>query len=319
MAMSGWERNGWVDAELRRADPFPEGLGGGVLDSALDDAGRRILGSASEEQRQPRGRRLLRTPRHLALVGVLVLGASGAAAAASGVFVNANTHTYNHGWQHIAGGPGENLTGAGTNFLQVVRTESAGAGIVFPATYAAWRTHEIRSTRINLCRVGHAHGGHRCGQESTGMLNVNLAQDAFCTWVLQWRAARLDGDTADARQAARVIASVLSWKAATDIKYIPGEFHEDFAWMRPYMRAVAANDVTKVDRMIASQGVSASNAGGGWFWFFDPGFSAAFSKRMIAARASTPPGGRPTMSPRQKALLDAEGSSYLRYLDRHRS
>src|ERR1700728_3189771 len=94
MTVKRREQNAWVDAEVRRADRFPEALGGGALDSALGEAGRLILRSVSEEQWQSRRRRLLRAPRRLAVVGVLVLSASGAAAAASGVFVNANTHTY---------------------------------------------------------------------------------------------------------------------------------------------------------------------------------------------------------------------------------
>jgi hypothetical protein len=316
MAVSDGEKNSWIDAEIRRADPFPPGSGGAALDAVLAEAGGRIIQSAGAGL-GPRRRRLLRAPRRLALVGVLVLGASGVAAA-SGVFVNANTHTYNHGWQHIAGGPGENITGAGTNFVQVVRTESVGAGIVFPSTYAAWRTHEIRFTRRILCGAKDTDGRHQCAQESTGMLNVNLAQDAFCTWVLEWRQARLRGDAAEARQAAKVIAGVLRWKAATDIRYIPGEFRSSFAWMRSYMRAVAANDLTRVDRMLASQGVSQTNAGGTWFWFFDPGFSAEFDKRLAAARSHVPAGKRSIVISREKVLVNAEGSMFTRYLETHR-
>jgi hypothetical protein len=317
MAMSGEQLDSWVDAEIRRVDPYRQGLGGAALDAALAGAGQRILASAGQG-RGPRRRRLLRAPRRLALVGVVVLGASGVAAA-SGVFVNANTHTYNHGWQHIAGGPGENITGAGTNFVQVVRKESAGAGIVFPSTYANWRTHEIRFTRSILCGAGHAHGGHQCAQESTGMLNVNLAQDAFCTWVLAWRQAKLSHDPTEARQAANVIAGVLRWKAATDIRYIPGEFRSSFAWMRPYMRAVATNDLRRVDGMLASQGVSQTNAGGSWFWFFDPGFSVKFDKLLLAARSHVPAGKRSIVMAREKVLVDAEGAMYTRYIETRRS
>jgi hypothetical protein len=94
MPMNRCEQNGWVDAVVRSSDPFPEGLGGGALDSAVEHAGHRILRSVSEEPWQSRRRRLFRAPRRLALVGLVVLGASGAAAAASGLFVNANTHSY---------------------------------------------------------------------------------------------------------------------------------------------------------------------------------------------------------------------------------
>ncbi len=307
MVGSRSEQDAWVDGEVRRADPVRMGLDSSAVSSLLESTGHQILEFASREPR-PR-KRLLRTPKRLALIAVVVLGASGAAAAASGVFVNANTHTYNHGWQHIAGGPGENITGAGTNFAQVVRTESAGSGVVFPATYASWRTYEIKRTRESLCDAGRAfNGGHSCAQESTGMLNVNLAQDAFCTWILQWRQAKLSGKPAEARQAARVIAGVLRWKAVTDVNYIHGMFSESFAWMRPYMRAVAANDVSQINKMIGTYGTSESDAGGSYFWFNDPGFALAFAKRMHGVSRS-----------REDALAHAEGSFYLRYLDQHGS
>jgi hypothetical protein len=306
MAGSRLEANEWVDAEVRLIDPRGSGLASDALDAALQDVGNEILRSAPM---QPARRWALRTPRRLVSVAVLVLGISGAAAWASGMFVNANTHTYNHGWQHVAGGPGENITGAGTNFARVVRAESMGSGIVFPADYANWRTYEIAFIRKQLCAVGHANGGHTCAQESTGMLNVTLAQDAFCTWVLQWRRAELSGNRAAARQAARIIAKVPTWKAATDIKYIQGEFSQDFAWTQPYIDAVAANNVRKVNRMLANQGTGTDNSGGGWFWFFDPGFQRVLERHFP----------RPITKRRAAALNRAQGPLYLRYLDQHGS
>ena len=308
MAGSRSDQDTWVDAELRRLDPVHPELTGGALRAALELAGHQILQHASNQRAHRR--RVLRAPRRLALIGLVVLCASGAAAAATGLFVNANTHTYNHGWQHIAGGPGENITGAGTNFVQVVRAESAGAGIVFPSTYASWRTHEIKQTRRFLCLQGHrfSKDSPRCAQESTGMLNVNLAQDAFVTWVLDWRHAKLTGDAAQARQAARVISDVLRWKAVTDIEYIHGMFTQSFAWMRPYMQAVAANDLGKVNKMIGSQGVSNRNQGGSYFVSNDPGFYPWFLQRLKGASRS-----------RQQALEREMNSIYLRYLDRHGS
>jgi len=230
-----------------------------------------------------------------------ILSVSGVAiAAASGVFVNANTHTYNHGWQHIAGGPGEDLNAAGTNWDQVVRKKAAGAGIIYPAAYTAWQNYAIKHFRPPVtCPAGSAPG---CKvEESAGMINVNIAQSAFVAWVLDWRQAELSGDAAVARHAAAVIAKVPRWKALTDIKYIKGEYSEDFGWIRPFMRAVAAGNVNKVNELIAS------NAGS-WFAFDDPrGFMASYVKRINRAQGS-----------QRKAALDRdEGASYLHYLDQH--
>jgi hypothetical protein len=300
MIWSRRERDAWVDAEVRRADPARSSLVERLAESSLDEAGHLILQYASRER--PLRRRALRPARRLVLIVAAILSVSGAAiAAASGVFVNANTHTYNHGWQHIAGGPGENLNAAGTNWGQVVRRESAGAGIVYPAAYAAWRKYAIKHFRPPVkCPAGSSPG---CKvEESTGMINVNIAQSAFCAWVLDWRQAELNGDAAVARQAAAVIAKVPRWKAVTDIKYIKGEYSGDFGWIRPFMRAVAAGDVSKVNALIASNT-------GSWFWFNDPrGFMVSYSKRINRT---------PQRSPRKAALVRDEGASYLHYLDQH--
>jgi hypothetical protein len=296
MVGTRWQQDAWVDTEVRRTDPVGARLDGVALGSAIEEAGHRIVGFTSQER--PNRRRVLRTPRRLFLIGLLLLGASGAAAAASGVFVNANTHTYNHGWQRYAGGPGENLTGAGTNFVQVVRKESAGAGIVFPAAYVAWRSYEVKFVRRSLCRAQHG-----CAQESTGMLNANLAQSAFCSWVLEWRQAELAGNTATAREAAAVISEVLRWKALTDLKYIKIVYSQSFGWMRPFMRAVAAENVSKVNSLIASND-------GAYFWLWDPrGFQRGFSKLV----------NRTPKGPRQIALGRDEGALYLRFIDRRGS
>jgi hypothetical protein len=282
-----------IDIEAARSVMFQAG----APDPERTAHARARLLSACSAEHRPQGWRMLRTPKRLMLIGATALCVSAGAAAATGVFVNANTHTYNHGWQHVAGGPGENITGAGTNFVKVVRTESAGAGIVFPATYSAWRTSWIERNRTELCRAGSSRDGRdRCAQESTGMLNVNLAQDAFCTWVLQWRHAKLTRNTSEAHQAARVIAQALSWKAVTDVEYIQGMYSQSFAWMRPFMQAVAAGSVQRVNNLIAQQD--------GWFSFYDPKFEPMFAKRL----RRTPPG------PRQAALVNSEGSIYLHYL-----
>jgi hypothetical protein len=245
--------------------------------SSLEEAGLLILQYASRER--PHRRRGLGTPRRLLLIGAMVLSVSGVAVAATGVFVNAQTHTYNHGWQLRAGGPGENLNVAGRNFDQVVLREAAG--ISYPASYAAWRDYAVKNVMPNsACSAGSPRGCKVL--MSTGMINGHIAQSAFCAWVLEWRHAELTGNADAARQAAEVISKAPRWKAITDLGFRP----DMFGWMSSFVRAVEASDVSEVDRLIAS------NAGA-YFWFDDPTFGPGYVKRGGMA-----------------------GLSYLRYLDR---
>jgi hypothetical protein len=325
MAMRGWGQNEWVDAEVRRADPLPGGVGGGTLDSALDEAGRRILRSAAEEQPQPRARRLLRTPRHLALVGVLVLGASGAAAAASGLFVNANTHTYaqrsdlRHGQ-----GPGEFLNPSGTNYTQVVKKDSMRAGISFPTGRFDWRNFVLKRTRLpTTCRtksgIEQRGSSPECPrlQMSTGTLNSEIAQYAIEAWILEWRHAKLTHNAVAARQAAAVIATIPHWRAVTDFKRSAMYEEEDF-WIQPFVNAVATGSVANVDQLIGSNVPVPDGAGnspvpvGIDFPGDDPdGFTAWFQKD--STRWDDLP------KRQQYAHGNQEDAYFLRYLERHGS
>jgi hypothetical protein len=194
------------------------------------------------------------------VIVVVVLGVSGVAAAATGVFVNAHTHTFNHGWQRRAGGPGENLNVAGTNVDQVVLHESAG--ISFPDGYAAWRSFAVKHAAPRVCPAGD-HRPSCTVLMSTGMINAGIARSAFCAWVLDWRRAELAGNGDAARQAAAVIAKAPRWKVTTDL----GSAYdaEYFGWMKSFVGPVKAGDVSAVDRLIASNS-------GAYFWFYDPPF-----------------------------------------------
>jgi hypothetical protein len=230
-----------------------------LLASTLDEAGVLILRHAAGQRRR---RRLpgLRVPGRLPLLGVMLLTVFGGVAAASGLFVNAHTHTYNHGWQRRAGGPGENLNLAGTNLVQVVVHESAG--ISYPESYAAWRVYAIKRSGPTRCPSGSAPGCKVL--MSTGMINAGIARSAFAAWVLDWRHAKLTGNVNGARQAAAVIAKAPRWKATTDLGPYDAQY---FGWMKSFVRAVAAGSVSEVDRLIATEA-------GAYFPYYDPSFQA---------------------------------------------
>jgi hypothetical protein len=261
MGTSRWAQDADVDALVQRVNPL-EGarLNDDVLAAMLDEAGVLILRQAAR-QRPRRRLRGIRISRRLPLLGVMILGVFGGVAAASGIFVNAHTHSYNHGWQLRAGGPGENLNLAGTNLVQVVVHESAG--ISYPASYATWRTFAIKRSGPTRCPSGSAPGCKVL--MSTGMINAGIARSAFAAWVLDWRQAKLTGNVNGARQAAAVIAKAPRWRATTDL----GAAYDAqyFGWMKSFVRAVAAGSVAEVDRLIASDA-------GAYFPFYDPSFQA---------------------------------------------
>jgi hypothetical protein len=307
MVVRGSEQDAWLDAQVRRTDPVRRDADARDIAVAVREAGALILAQA--ERDLPRRRRVLWSPRRMMLIGALVFGASGAAAAASGVFVNANTHTYaqrsdlRHG-----SGPGEFLNPAGTNYIQVVKQDSAGAGITFPSGRFDWRSYAIQRFRPpTTCRVGSRRipvgSSPACPRsvESTGSIDVNIAQSAFCAWVLQWRYAEMTHNAAGARQAAAVIAQAPRWKAISDDRGISG-YEASFRWLPPFVRAVAAGDVNQVNELIGRQG-------GAWFWLDDPdGFAVAFAKHVEALPRA-----------RARTVGREEGAYYLRYLNQHGS
>lgn len=317
MVASRSERDAWVDAQVRRTDPVRRSVDERPMTAPLEEAGRLILQFASSENERPRRRRALRVPRRLALIGVLVLGASGAAAAASGVFVNANTHTYaGHEYFHHGGAPGEFLNLAGTNLAQVVKKDSAGAGITFPAGRFDWRDYTIkRLTRPQGCPSGSPRGCK--AEESSGSINVNVAQAAIEAWILEWRRAEMTHNVTAAREAAAVIAKAPKWKAVTDDR-ASTLYEEDFWWLPPFVRAVAAGNVDQVNQLIASpvgryRGPDAGPTPVGiGFPLDDPdGFAAWFAR--YSKRWDDLPYKQRIAHGRQ------EDAYFLRYLNRHGS
>lgn len=318
MTGSGGKQDAWVDAELRRVDPVLSEPAGGALGAALELAGYQLLRYAAN-QPVPR-RRVLRTPRRLALIGALVLGASGAAAAATELFVNANTHKYaTHEYFHHGGAPGEFLNLAGTNLTQVVKQDSARDGITFPTGRFDWRDYALKEYASPRKLPGCPTGAAQCKLvESSGSIDVNIAQVAFVAWLLQWRQAEKTHDTAAAREAAAVIAKAPNWKAIANDRRVDPLYEEGFYWLPPFVRAVAAGDLKKVDELIASPVGHFAGKGSGpapyglYVWGAGPdGFNAWWDN--IDKRWSHLP---------FKARITharAEGVFFLRYLDQHGS
>jgi hypothetical protein len=277
------------DIELARSLMFEPGSPAPEITA---NARSRLLAAAGADRR-PLIRHRLGAPRRLLLGIVSVLGLSAGAAAATGVFINANTHTYNHGWRHTAGGPGVILNLAGTNYVQVVLKQSEA--IPYPAGYRAWRVYAINTSHLlpcgalaRICRV----------QESTGFVDVGIAQSAFCAWILAWRHAELTGKQTQASNVARVIARVLSWRAITDVEYISGTYSQEFAWMHPLIQAVTAHNLRQVDRLIREST--------DYFAQDDPRFAPEFLQRIRLARGNQA----------KTALWNREASNYMRFLQR---
>lgn len=264
-------------AQLRAADPIAGAdLDAAAIQDALDDIGTAIV----QRTRASSRRRLRPRPVVLIAAALLVLGVGGATAA--GLFVNAHTGRYpKHAWEVKAGGPGEALNVAGTNFRQVAAQVTAD--IRFPAGYAAWRSWVFStvSPEAQTCPGGSTN--HCISTVSTGALRGWVAMGAFCAWTVDWRQAMAAGARARAVTDAAVIGSAPRWSA------VRAQDPRLFGWMTAYLPAVAAGDRGRVDNLLAS-GTYGNNC-----WSADP----AFARRIDSLRDP--------------------GSAYLTFLDRGRA
>lgn len=254
-----------VDVLVRAHDPVgAASLQSERLDGALDALGASIV-SRPGPAPQSRGSRWRWSPapRGVFALAATTLTLAGGALAATRLFVNADTGRYpTTAWERRAGGPGEELKLAGTNFRQVAL--QASAGISYPPEYGAWRTWLITvadSTPYQSCPAGSAHS---CTVEvSTGVLRGGFAQSAFCAWVYDWRAARTGGRSAEATRAVRVVDGALSWPAVRALDPHPNAkppytgpdrrgSKTIFGWMLPYRAAVRQGDLSMIDQLIAA-------------------------------------------------------------------
>jgi hypothetical protein len=232
------------------------------LDRALDEVGAAI---AARPPLSLRRRRRSAQRRGVLVAVAAVLALALVAAAGARLFINADTGVYPKGWERKAGGPGQEINLAGTNFSQVAR--KAAGDIPYPAEYGSWRTWVITTAAADRsCPAGSPRGCTM--QVSTGALRGAFAQSAFCAWVYDWRQATLSGDAGAAGRAARVIDRAPSWSAVVALDphpsaappYTNPRYHghmTDFGWLLPFRSAVLKGDVSFVDQLIAANyGVS---------------------------------------------------------------
>lgn len=274
-----------VDSLVGRWDPAPAELWAtdGIHD-ALDQLGAAIVATGRRKTQGRSRRAWLRRPRRLFAVGVTSLFVGGGVAVATGVFVPTRTGLYQKGAAIRMGGPGELLNASGTDFRRVALKLSAG--IPYPPGYRSWRRWVLRAEGLTPSRCAAASEARTCSaQASTGALRGWFAMSAFTAWVNDWWHATRAGNSALAARDARIIARAPHWKAvrAEDPRpraSVPGDLGSTqttlFGWMLPYVPAVRAGDISRVDQLLDSE------LYGGRFALFDPGCA---SRRSCFASA----------------------------------
>jgi hypothetical protein len=258
-----------VDRLLQARDPVDAGaLATEAIESAVDEIAAAI--TSQPRTRRASRRRRLTGPRSIALAGAIVVLAAGGAAAATH-FLTAYTGRYpTKKWEIEAGGPGQYLRVAGANFCQVALKLSSD--ISYPPGYANWRPWVL----VTEADVPHVTLNGPCGSEnqsgravdSSGELHGWFAMSAFCAWVYDWRAAKLDRDSVAATRAASVIAGAPRWKAVVAEDPHPsaallsdpnlnltgsrGRTTSLFGWFLPFRTAVLSGNVTRVQQLIST-------------------------------------------------------------------
>ena len=165
----------------------------------------------------PRKRALLRSPRLIIGLAVLVVGGGAATAAAVKPF-SALTGIYVH-----AGATNAKALGTGQAIaMGAVNDVSVGVkltrDIPFAPGYGSWRA---RTIAFQTTLEG---GSPRPGQAfmTSGALRWQVAESAVCSWMNYYVASKAAGNTAAARIAAAQIKAAPSWPAITGLSYPTG-------------------------------------------------------------------------------------------------
>ncbi|HEY5478575.1 MAG TPA: hypothetical protein VIJ84_03055 [Gaiellaceae bacterium] len=259
-----------LDAFLKAGDPVePSALSGDGIESALDEIGAEITGRSRQTSSRWTRRLSMSKPRAALLIGFATIGIG--AAVAGGSQLGARTGIFQPTPQQIAkvakaspekakrmqsdlnaGGPGEALNPAGSDFRAVAL--QVASDIPWPTGYESWRDFLI-SDEIRMSGGG--------SLESSGALHGWFAMSAFYAWVLAWRHAEIAGDTEAVARAAKVISEAPRWKAVTDEdkkdKPLTKNHHRSrrspsslFSWMLPYRDAVLAGDRARVKHLLVT-------------------------------------------------------------------
>jgi hypothetical protein len=276
-----------VASLVGRCDPAPAELWdtAGVRE-ALDMVGAAIVISGPRERRGRSRRAWLRGPRRLLIVGAASLAAGAGVAAAAGLFVPTRTGVHQSGAAVRMGGPGELLNASGTDFRRIALQLSVE--IPYPPGYQDWRRWVLPAEDLppRACAAGE--GGGACSvRVSTGALRGWFAMSAFSAWVIDWWHASRAGDTAAAARDARIIAQAPHWDAVRAEDPHPrasmrGDLGSTqsslFGWMLPFVSAVRAGDISRVDQLLDS------NLYGGMFAVFDPGWDKQLHREAHVSR-----------------------------------
>jgi hypothetical protein len=241
-------QNATLDRRLKACDPAST-LATPEIDAALDEIGAAIVG-------RPRGaagpytRRWLTRPRRGILIAAALVSLAGGVTAAKTLFTKTYTGTYAPKWAIPGAGPGEILNTRGTDFRRIALGLSAD--IPYPTDYISWR-NGVLSMEIQT-QTG--------GRVPSGQLRGEYAMAAICTWVLDWRSAMLSHDRTRAAHDAAVLSGALHWRAVTawdphpsiSVRGDDGTTHPStFGWAIPYIAAVRAGDLAKLDRLLTNE------------------------------------------------------------------
>jgi hypothetical protein len=274
------------DEFLEAHDPVERSvLSSEGIERALDEIGAEITSHSRRATSRWTRRRPMTKPRAALLIGFATIGIG--AAVAGGSQLSARTGHFQPTPQGIAkvaktspekakrlqsdlnaGGPGEALNPAGSDFRAVAL--QVASDIRWPTGYESWRDFLI-SDEIRISGGG--------SLETSGALHGWFAISAFYAWVLAWHHAEIAGDAEAAARAAQVISEAPRWKAVTDedkkAKPLTKTHHRSrrspsslFSWMLPYRDAVLAGDRTRVKHLLAT------GFYGGMSQIYDPAWRA---------------------------------------------
>jgi len=158
-------------------------------------------------------------------------------------------------------GPGQELRATAPNFCRVALQVTRD--IPFPQRFSSWRARIIaRDLQIPAVSAKTPCGATLDTRVTTGWLTRWVASSAACAWVQDWAYATGARQLADARHAASVVASVLTWPAVRSNDPRPSaapagdaaggtRTSSPFGWLLAYQHAVRGGNRGAVERLLA--------------------------------------------------------------------
>jgi hypothetical protein len=165
------------------------------------------------------------------------------------------------------------LNVSGTEFRQVAL--QIASDIPYPPGFTSWREYVIAMQLSPSDRPYPSCEPPSCKVEiSTGQLHGFFAMSAFVAWIVDWRREMIADRRAAATRDAQVIEDALNWKAVRAWDPRPTTHRRDdsggfqpslFGWMIPFIQAVRAGDLGRVNQAINDPQY------GGNFYIYVPG------------------------------------------------